>query len=166
MITLISTILGVMTAVLPNIVKLFEKRVEYKYEIELARLRIEAATRGLEIQSSIANAQAAVEEGKSLRDHDLALVYPGILETLRASVRPVLTYFFFFLFCGIKITAASLMFADGYNAIDVLNAVWDVYTVAIFGAIIGFWFGSRSMTNLTSMYMKDSSYFVVGKKKQ
>jgi len=166
MITLVSTILGVLTGVLPNIVKLFERRVEYKYELELAKLRIEAATRGLEIQSSIANAQAAVEEGKSLREHDSRLAYPSFLETLRASIRPVLTYFFFFLFCGIKITAATLMFKEGYNAIEVLNAVWDVYTVAIFGAIMGFWFGSRSMSNLANMYIKDTPYFAIKSNKK
>lgn len=165
MITLISTILGVVTGVLPNIVKLFERRLEYKYEIELTKIRLEAAQRGIELQYAITNAEALVQEGKSLREHDSSLGYNSFLETLRASVRPVLTYFFFFLFCGIKITAASLMFSGGYNAIEVLNAVWDIYTVSIFGAIIGFWFGSRSMTNLTNLYDKNHNIYMTKIKK-
>ena len=51
------------------------------------------------------------------------------------------------------------MFSKGYDGIAILNAVWDVYTMAIFGSIMGFWFGSRAITNLTNIYTKNPSMF-------
>jgi|DEB0MinimDraft_4_1074332.scaffolds.fasta_scaffold73380_2 hypothetical protein len=160
MITLLSTIFGVISGVLPNLVKILERRQDYKYEIELTKIKLEAAARGLDIQQSIADSQAIVEEGKSLRDHDLYLNGNKFLDTLRASVRPLLTYFFFFMFCGIKIAAATLMFKEGYNSLEVLQAVWDIYTVAIFGSVIGFWFGSRAMTKLMDVQIKNPTNFI------
>lgn len=151
MIAIISSILGVFSGIIPNIVKLLERRQDYKYELELTKLKIEAANRGLELNSIAETAKADVEEGKSLRQHDSNIATNVYLETLRASVRPVLTYFFFFLFCGIKIAAAALMFQQNANPVEILNAVWDTYTVAIFGAIMGFWFGQRAMEKISNI---------------
>jgi hypothetical protein len=53
------------------------------------------------------------------------------------------------------------MFEQGKNPVEILNAVWDVYTIAIFGSIMGFWFGSRAITNLTNIYTKNPSMFSI-----
>lgn len=161
MIALLSTIFGLASSILPNIVKLIEKSQDHRYELELTKLKIEAATKGLEINAIAEGAKADVEEGKSLRDHDVDTNGNQFLDNLRASIRPVLTYLFFFLFCGIKIAAATLMFEQGKNPVEILNAVWDVYTIAIFGSIMGFWFGSRAITNLTNIYTKNPSMFSI-----
>jgi hypothetical protein len=115
MITLISAIFGLLSGALPQLVKLLEKRVDYKYEIELTKIKVEAATRGIELNVIAESIKADVEEGKSVRLHDSSLNYNGFLETLRASIRPLLTYFFFALFCAVKLIAVTLMFKDGYN---------------------------------------------------
>jgi len=161
MIALLSTIFGLASSVFPSIVKLIEKSQDHRYELELTKLKIDAATKGLEINSIIESAKADVEEGKSLREHDTYSNGNEFLDNLRASIRPVLTYFFFILFCGIKIAAASLMFEQGRNPVEILNAVWDVYTTAIFGSIMGFWFGSRAITHLTTIYTKNPSMFPI-----
>lgn len=161
MIALLSTIFGLASSIFPSIVKLLEKSQDYRYELELTKLKIDAATKGLEINAITEGAKADVEEGKSLRDHDHDFNGNEFFDNLRASVRPVLTYLFFILFCGIKIAAATLMFEQGRNSIEILNAVWDVYTIAIFGSIMGFWFGSRAIINLTNIYSKNSSMFSI-----
>ena len=143
MITLFSTIFGIIGSVIPNLVKILERRQDFKHEREMLQIRLDAAAKGVELQYDAEIAKASVEEGKSLRDHDIMFAGNEFLDTLRSSIRPVLTYFFFFMFCGIKITAATFMFENGYNPIEILNAVWDVYTAAIFGTVIGFWFGSK-----------------------
>ena len=160
MITLFSTIFGIIGSVIPNLVKILERRQDFKHEREMLQIRLDAAAKGVELQYDAEIAKASVEEGKSLRDHDLYLNGNKFLDTLRASVRPLLTYFFFFMFCGIKIAAATLMFKEGYNSLEVLQAVWDIYTVAIFGSVIGFWFGSRAMTKLMDVQIKNPTNFI------
>lgn len=164
MIAIISTILGILSGGFPSILKLLERRQDYKYEIELTKLKIEAATRGLKIQAEAEMARADADEGKSLRDHDSDIPSNEFIDTLRASIRPVLTYLFFFLFAGIKITAATLMFEQGANTVEVLGAIWDVYTIAIFGSIMGFWFGSRTMMHFSNMYIRNPELFNINKR--
>jgi len=164
MIAIISTIFGILGGLLPSLIKILEMRTSYKYELELTKIRLEAAARGLDMQFAIEAVKAEANEGVSVRQHDSSIVYNDTLNTLRASIRPVLTYFFFFMFCGIKIAAATLMFQNGYNGIEVLNAVWDTHTIAIFGAVMGFWFGSRSMYHLNDKYNINNKTFITDKR--
>jgi hypothetical protein len=152
LLTILSSLFGVASGVLPNLVKLMEVKQDHKHEIELTKLRMEAASKGLELTAISESAKADAAEGESVRQHDSSIHTTGFLEGLRASIRPVITYCFFFLFCGVKISIVFVMLQKDYNPNDIINAVWDQNTMAIFAAIIGFWFGSRSMIKLNEMY--------------
>ncbi len=153
MIALISTILGLLSSILPNIVKIYEKKQDLKHEIELTKLRIAAAERNVELTTVAEVAKADVSEGDSLRDHDSLLSGHSYFDALRASIRPVITYVFFLLFIGIKITVLVIMVNRGVDADKIVNIIWDQETMAIFSAIIGFWFGSRMLKS----FMPESS---------
>ena len=142
---ILSTILGAFTAGLPTIINIFEKRQDHKYAIEMERIRMDAAKQGVDLQIALQEAKAGIEEGDSLRRHDMSLSNEGFVGTLRASVRPVITYIFFMMFCIIKGAAAYMMVKQGVDIPTTLAAIWDTETVAIFGAIIGFWFGGRAI---------------------
>lgn len=152
LLTLLSSLFGVASGVLPNIVKLMEVKQDHKHEIELTKLKMEAASKGLELTAIAEGAKADAAEGDSLRQHDSAIHTTGFMEGLRSSIRPVITYCFFFLFCGVKISIVWIMIQRDHNPMDIVNAVWDQNTMAVFAAVLGFWFGSRSMTRLTEMY--------------
>lgn len=152
LLTILSSLFGVASGVLPNIVKLMEVKQDQRHEIELTKLKMEAASKGLELTAISEGAKADAAEGESVRQHDTAIHTTGFMEGLRASIRPVITYCFFFLFCGVKITIVYIMIQKDYNSMDIINAVWDQNTMAVFAGILGFWFGSRSMTRLTEMY--------------
>lgn len=152
LLTILSSLFGVASGVLPNIVKLMEVKQDQRHEIELTKLKMEAASKGLELTAISEGAKADAAEGESVRQHDTAIHTTGFMEGLRASIRPVITYCFFFLFCGVKITIVYIMIQRDYNSMDIINAVWDQNTMAVFAAVLGFWFGSRSMTRLTEMY--------------
>jgi len=152
MLTAVTTLIGLLGGILPYVVRILELRQTYKYELELAKIQLEAAKMGFDLEYSINATKADIEEGKLLRYHDLYLDDSKFFNTLRASIRPILTYFFFFLFCAVKFSAMALMFQQGYNGLEVLNAVWDIYTVSIFSAIIAFWFGNRAMSRITESY--------------
>jgi hypothetical protein len=89
--------------------------------------------------------KASAVERQSVLDHDKSLDGGKFINALRASIRPVITYSFFFLFCAVKIAAAYVMLANGQSVPEMLKAVWDIETMSLFSTIIAFWFGSRVM---------------------
>ena len=142
------TLIGLFSSAIPNLVKYLERSQENKHEVELIKLKMEAAAQGLEYDRIAATVKATVEEGKSIRDHDVELTDNKFINMVRASIRPVLTIFFFLCFVAIKATVAWIMISNGAPAELVLNTVWDVYTNAIFGAIMGFYFGTYAIINM------------------
>jgi ABC-type uncharacterized transport system substrate-binding protein len=150
MLTALTTILGAITGVIPSIVNIFEKRQDYKHQVEIEKIKMEAAEKGVSLQIALAESKASIEEGDSLRRHDSDIEYHGWVETLRATVRPLITYIFFMMFVIIKGSAAYVMMQNGADIPTMLTAVWDMETMAIFGSIMGFWFGSRSIEKYMS----------------
>ena len=152
LLTVFTTLLGIFSSIIPSVLNYFTRKQEIKYELELATLKINAAIQGIKVEAALADGGALVEEGKSLRSHDLAITYSSTLETLRASVRPIITYTFFLMFIGIKGLVAYTILKSGgltlQNAQLFTNAVFDDATTAIFGTLVGYWFGSRSMTKM------------------
>jgi len=65
---------------------------------------------------------------------------------LRASVRPVITYFFFLMFVAVKGSALYAMLVTGEDIPTAISLVWDEDTGALFAAVISFWFGSRAIS--------------------
>jgi hypothetical protein len=49
------------------------------------------------------------------------------------------------MFVIIKGSAAYVMIQNGNDIPTMLQAIWDIETMAIFGSIMGFWFGSRAI---------------------
>lgn len=152
MLTIITTLLGIISSIIPSVLQYFTRKQEIKYEMDLARLKIDAAIQGIKVEAALGDARAIVDEGADLREHDIAVGGYGGMETLRASVRPVITYTFFFIFVGIKALAAvAIVFQGGLNIDNVqafVSIILDDSTVAIFGTVLGFWFGSRSLSKL------------------
>lgn len=143
MITLISTLIGLFSPIIPALVKMFEKSQDNKYELELRKLEIEAAERGIALQARIQQIQATIDANKALYVHDESLIGNDWINNLRASVRPIITYSFFGLFCIIKLALGYAAYMAGADITQLANVVWDEYTASLFGAIMGFWFGSR-----------------------
>ncbi len=138
------TLLGIAGSAIPQLVKWLENGQRYRHELEITKLRMEAAAQGLDQQIFLESIKAAGEEAKALREHDTAIPSHRYIDYLRASVRPVITYTFFFAFVGFKAVQAFIMFANGDPMTIITETVWDTYSHAIFGAVIGFWFGSRA----------------------
>jgi len=67
----------------------------------------------------------------------------SFIAALRASVRPVITYFFFFTFVGVEI---SIIF----NLVEpaLIDQIWSDNTAGLFAAVLSFWFGSRAMSKV------------------
>jgi hypothetical protein len=145
MLALLSPLFGILGSLLPSIVRIFERKQEIKYELDLAKLKIDAAERQADLQFHVEEIKVDSQLRQSALDHDKSLDGGKFINALRASIRPVVTYAFFFLFLVVKIAAAYVMIDTGMSMPDMLAAVWDVETMSLFSTIIAFWFGSRVM---------------------
>jgi hypothetical protein len=148
MLSLLSPLIGIVGSLLPSIVRLFERKQELKHEIDLAKIKLDTAIKAAEANLKLEEIKADVAEGQSLRDHDSSIDGGQYLNALRASIRPVITYLFFFLFVAVKVAAAYVMIVDGYSVPEMLRAVWDSETMALFSTIMAFWFGSRVLEKM------------------
>jgi hypothetical protein len=148
LLTLLSTLMGAGANLLPSIMNYFEARQKHEQEMEMARLQMEAAKQNVQLNIQLENVKADISEGQSIRDHDAALDGGSFINALRASVRPVITYLFFFLFCAIKVCAVYVMMDKGMPLETALPKIWDEETISLFAAIIGFWFGSRTIASM------------------
>ena len=142
---LLSPLFGIIGSLLPSIVRIFERKQEIKYEIELTKIKLDAAERQADLQFNIEMVKSDSNLRQSALDHDKSIDGGKFINALRASIRPVITYTFFFLFCAVKIAAAYVMLKTGQSVPEMLKAVWDVETMSLFSTIIAFWFGSRVM---------------------
>jgi hypothetical protein len=145
MLALLSPLFGILGSLLPSIVRIFERKQEIKYEIELTKIKLDAAERQADLNFNVEMVKADSQLRQSALDHDKSIDGGWFINALRASIRPVITYTFFFLFCAVKIAAAYVMIKTGQSVPEMLKAVWDVETMALFSTIIAFWFGSRVM---------------------
>ena len=143
LIALLSPFLGILGSLLPSIVRIFERKQEIKYEIELTKIKLEAAEKQADLNFNIEMVKGDSESRQSALDHDKSLDGGKFINALRASVRPVITYTFFFVFIAVKVAAAHVMLTTGQSVPEMLRAVWDLETMALFSTIIAFWFGSR-----------------------
>jgi hypothetical protein len=145
MLALLSPLFGILGSLLPSIVRIFERKQEIKYEIELTKIKLDAAERQADLTYSIEMVKSDSQLRQSALDHDKSLDGGKFINALRASIRPVITYTFFLLFVGVKVAAAYVMLSTGQSVPEMLKAVWDVETMSLFSTIVAFWFGSRVM---------------------
>ncbi len=145
MLALLSPLFGILGSLLPSIVRMFERKQEIKYEIELTKIKLDAAERQADLDFNIEMVKSDSQLRQSALDHDKSLDGGKFINALRASIRPVITYTFFFLFVGVKVAAAYVMLSSGQSVPEMLKAVWDIETMSLFSTIIAFWFGSRVM---------------------
>ena len=126
---------------------------------------MDAAKQQADINYSIEMVKADSQLRQSALDHDKSLDGGKFINTLRASIRPVITYTFFSLFVGVKVAAAYVMLSSGQSVPEMLNAVWDVETMSLFSTIIAFWFGSRVMEKRDSIPQPQLNVTVTNNKK-
>lgn len=156
--TLLATVLGGLTSIIPGVIEYMNRKEELRHEKELFALRAQYLSAEAKKEIDVINAKALVEEGDSLRRHDSSLDgNGGFINAMRASVRPVVTYLFLMMFLGVKLVAAIAFIqasaAEGWlnSALawaELMPIIWDENTSAIFGAIIGFWFGGRAVEKM------------------
>jgi hypothetical protein len=168
MLTLLSTLISFLMGGLPKILEFFQAKQDKAHELALAQLQI---TRELELRKAGFEAQERIEHIKSeqlatesaantaqvligaqqaemqaIYAHDTALNEGTSqwMKNLRASVRPVITYGFFFLLVFVDLAGFWYGYYMSVPFNDMLEMLWDSDTQALFASIIAFHFGGRA----------------------
>ena len=143
---LLGSVLGFGGSVVPAITDHFKTKANNKFELQKMEKMAELRAAGFDHEMKMFETQAADKEHDRLIQHDISINQgTGFIAGLQKSVRPIITYCFFGLFCAIEITLLREALNNGTSIADSLGLLWDGDTKAIFAAIISFWFGSRAI---------------------
>jgi hypothetical protein len=168
MLTIFSTLVSFLMGGLPKILDFFQDKSDKSHELKLAQMQtdreLQMAAAGYisqqhieeikldEIKTqtasaekvSLINAQSAEMQAIYAHDTSLNEGTSQWMKNLRASVRPVITYGFFFLLVGIDAVLAYKGLTSGIDFNQLANQLWDDETQALFASIIAFHFGGRA----------------------
>jgi len=147
MISLLGTLLGFGTSIVPEVLGYFKQQQANKQELAMLEAKAKYAAQLSELRVKELDAQAEIEETKGLYEHDRSIDAGGFVNALRGSVRPILTYLFFIAFASVKgVMIYAMIENQNIDWVTAVESAWDDETQAIFSAIIAFWFGNRAMS--------------------
>jgi hypothetical protein len=163
MLSLISTLGGLLISGLPKLLEFFQNKADQKHELMLARLQNE---RELALAAQGFAAQARVEEIRTEQvamqtesdmtqaalEHDQKVLDKASrwVANYVGTVRPTVTYILVFELVAINAFLAWYLYAHPNlinNFDDLMRYIDIIFTdeeMAMLGGIIGFWFGSRN----------------------
>jgi len=148
MLTLLSTLISFLAGGLPKLLEFFQDRADKSHELKLAQMQTERELQLLqagyaaqqkveEIKLEEIKVQSAADERQSLiaaQQSEMEMIYKHdmslnegtsqFIKDLRASVRPVITYGFFFLLVGIDATLAYKGLTSGIDFNMLADQLW------------------------------------------
>lgn len=163
MLSLISTLGGLLISGLPNVLGFFQDKSDKAHELELARIQtereIQMMERGFaaqqkveEIRTDQIEMQTAAQMQNAALDHDKKVMERASTWVVNyvGTVRPTVTYLFVAELIAINAWLAWNLFKipnliTGINDLTVIGElIFSSDEMAMLGGIIGFWFGSRN----------------------
>ena len=140
MLTILTALGGFAASILPDVIGNFFKdrreKADRRHEIQIMNLQVQQQAAGHAQRLEEINVQADIAESQSLHRRVVTVGIPWV-DALNSSVRPVITYCFFALF------AAQVL--GGFFDYTLPPHVWNDNVEALFGGVMGYWFGNRSM---------------------
>jgi hypothetical protein len=163
MLSLISTLGGLLISGLPKVLDFFQNKADQSHELALARLQnemqLQMAAQGFAAQAKIEEIrtdQVAMQSEAQMQnaalDHDKKVLDKASKWAVNyvATVRPTVTYLFVLELFLVNIALCYfLLFKQGLGAMSVdqfitaTNTIFSDDEMAMLGGILGYWFGSR-----------------------
>ena len=142
MLSLLGSVLGFGTSFIPKVFDFFQDKSDKKHELAMMEVQIRQQKELAVQKLDIVNVEADIREVEAIQK---SIQPTGVkwIDGLRGSVRPVITYCFFGLFIFVEVSAYLGLTAAGVTSLDAVNLVWSDEVMALFSAIIAFWFGGR-----------------------
>ena len=163
MLSLFSTLGGLLISGLPKLLDFFQNKDDQKHELALARVQVElqlqmmaqgfkAQERMEEIRTDHIAMQTDAQMTEAALAHDEKIMEKASTWVVNfvGTVRPIVTYIFIFELCAINAWIAYYVYSrpslvtNMDDLIRVTDIIFSSDEMAMLGGIIGFWFGSRS----------------------
>lgn len=138
-------ILGALAGMVPAIVSLFTLKANNAQQLAMAQLQLQAQKEGVALQVDLANAQADIRQADHIYSFGNSPSGNRFVDALAVFVRPYVTLVFFHLWVLMEVCLFIYGVNSGYDLGQLVKLLWPSETQAMFGAIIGFWFGDRMM---------------------
>jgi hypothetical protein len=138
-------ILGALAGMVPAIIGYFTLKANNVQQLALKQLDIQAAKDGMALQVDLAGAQADIRQADHIYDFGGGASGIKWIDALAVFIRPFLTLAFFCLWFVMEVFLFIYAVNTGYDLGQLVKLLWPTETQAMFGAIIGFWFGDRMM---------------------
>lgn len=161
MIALLSALLGFVSSAVPEFFSLFREAKDRAHEITLLSMQMEQEKTRFEMQKQLRASEMAQQLEVVGMQHDAkeslalnarvkdSLIGIEWVDALSGSVRPILTYAFCLMYAAIKIAqyhvllTPDLPWQTPMSAAAAFALLWSEDDMALFTAIIAFWFGQR-----------------------
>lgn len=163
MLSLLSTLGGLLISGLPKLLDYFQNKADQKHELALAKIQTERelqlAAQGLaaqqkieEIRTDQISMQTEAQMTEAALKHDEKVLERASTWVVNfiGTVRPIVTYIFVLELCAINAWIAYYVYLNPHlvlnmdDLIKVTDIIFSSDEMAMLGGIIGFWFGSRS----------------------
>ena len=162
MLSLFSTLGGLLISGLPRLLDFFQNKADQKHELALAQIQVQmqlqmmaqgfaAQERMEEIRTDQIAMQSEAQMTEAALKHDEKVLEKASqwVANYVGTVRPTVTYIFVFELCAINAWIAYYIYSrpNLVMSVDDLIRLSDIIfstdEMAMLGGIIGFWFGSR-----------------------
>ena len=163
MLSLFSTLGGLLISGLPKLLDFFQNKADQKHELALARVQVElqlqmmaqgfaAQERMEEIRTDQIAMQAEAQMTEAALKHDEKVLDRASqwVANYVGTVRPTVTYIFVFELCAINGWIAYYIYSRPNlvtsmdDLIRLTEVIFSADEMAMLGGILGFWFGSRT----------------------
>jgi len=146
MLTLIGSFLGFFGSIFPEVLKSFQEKQDRHHELALFDRQIKLMRLGHGLRMQELEETGRTIETQALYAH-AAPTHVKWVDALGGTVRPVLTYAFFFLYAAIKFCQVVVIMevTDHFNWTQALLHIWHPEDQALFAAVMSFWFGQRTL---------------------
>ena len=162
MLSLFSTLGGLLISGLPRLLDFFQNKADQKHELALAQIQVQmqlqmmaqgfaAQERMEEIRTDQIAMQSEAQMTEAALKHDEKVLEKASqwVANYVGTVRPTVTYIFVFELCAINAWIAYYIYSRPTlvmsmdDLIRLSDIIFSTDEMAMLGGIIGFWFGSR-----------------------
>jgi hypothetical protein len=163
MLSLFSTLGGLLISGLPKLLEFFQNKADQKHELALANIQVQmqlqmmaqgfaAQERMEEIRTDQVAMQSEAQMTEAALKHDEKVLEKASqwVANYVGTVRPTVTYIFVFELCAINAWIAYYIYSRPSlvmsvdDLIRLSDIIFSTDEMAMLGGILGFWFGSRS----------------------
>lgn len=146
--TLLGSLLGGVFRIVPEVMKLWDKKNERQHELAMLNAEMEFAKVKGEIhirQAEVALSQAELDAmSVALQEQGQTARAAGkFVAAISALVRPLVTYWFVVLYSAVKIVSMIEAYDQNGDWKEVLISSWTIDDMAILSMILTFWFVGR-----------------------